>query len=59
MNFETYLEEMHRLGWQDDEMQSDFALHEREIKSGQELPWFPAPRPKGEETKMKPEGNKR
>ena len=45
MNFETYLEEMHRLGWKDEDLLGDFALHEREIKSGQQLPWFPAPRP--------------
>ncbi|MBQ9424438.1 MAG: hypothetical protein IJU42_00650 [Erysipelotrichaceae bacterium] len=39
MSFESYIREMKRLGWSDEELQKDYDLHER--SSDQELPWFP------------------
>ena len=43
MNFEIYIEEMKRLGWKEVELKNDYQLHESEMKSGQEFPWFPRP----------------
>ena len=41
MSFDIYIEEMKRLGWKEEDLKKDYELHENEIKSGQEFPWFP------------------
>jgi len=43
MSFDIYIEEMKRLGWKEEDLKQDYELHENEIKSGQEFPWFPVP----------------
>ena len=43
MSFDIYIEEMKRLGWKEEDLKQDYELHENEIKSGQEFPWFPMP----------------
>ena len=45
MSFDIYIEEMKRLGWKEEDLKKDYELHENEIKSGQEFPWFPTLRP--------------
>ena len=42
MSFETYIKEMKRRGWTEEELKDDYALHENLEKGGYELPWFPA-----------------
>ena len=46
MSYDVYIEEMKRLGWKEEDLEKDYQLHEREIKTGQEFPWFPMPCPK-------------
>ncbi len=48
MSFDIYIEEMKRLGWKEEDLKKDYELHENEIKSGQEFPWFPTPLSKKE-----------
>ena len=43
MSFDIYIDEMKRLGWKEEDLKKDYELHENEIKSGQEFPWFPTP----------------
>ena len=39
MSFESYIREMKRLGWSDEELKKDYDLHE--LSRDSELPWFP------------------
>ncbi len=41
MSFKEYIKEMKRLGWSDEELKDDYALHEKTENDGFELPWFP------------------
>ena len=56
MSFDIYIEEMKRLGWKEEDLKKDYELHEKEIKSGQEFPWFPTPLSDLEDM-YKPEGD--
>ena len=39
MSFESYIREMKRLGWSDEELKKDYDLFRQ--SQDEELPWFP------------------
>lgn len=41
MNFDSYVREMKRLGWNEDELRKDYELEKTARENGVELPWFP------------------